>query len=309
MDSSYISLNPSEMIRVGVHGRPMEAENTQLVWSILDRMVANRLQPHLSAGFAEWLKNSGDRSIELDVLTEKELSAQDIDLVIGLGGDGTLLDTVALVGRSETPVLGINLGRLGFLSNVRLEEVDLALKAIRHGRYSLQDRSLLEVTDHKDKLGDRNFALNEVSVHKRDTSSMIAVQVHLGADYLNTYWSDGLIISTPTGSTAYSLSAGGPIIYPTSDVLIINPISPHNLNVRPFVVPDHYTLTLQLEARSEFCLLNLDSRSTAIDGHSRVTIRRAGFTVKMVQMEDQDFLITLRSKLNWGLDQRSVPER
>ena len=181
MDSSYISLNPSEMIRVGVHGRPMEAENAQLVWSILDRMVANRLQPHLSPGFAEWLKNSDGRSIELDVLTEKELSAQDIDLVIGLGGDGTLLDTVALVGRSETPVLGINLGRLGFLSNVRLEEVDRALKAIRHGRYSLQDRSLLEVTDHKDKLGDRNFALNEVSVHKRDTSSMIAVQVRLNA--------------------------------------------------------------------------------------------------------------------------------
>jgi NAD+ kinase len=293
------------MMRVGVNGRPMEAESVPVAWSVLDRMAAQGMTLLITRALRDWLNSTSTRQVEWEVLDEKELAKQDLDMCIGLGGDGTLLDTVALVGRLQIPVLGINLGRLGFLSNVRLEEVDMALKALREGRYSLQDRALLEVTDHPDKLGTRNFALNEVSVHKRDSSSMIAVQVHLGVDHLNTYWSDGLIISTPTGSTAYSLSAGGPIIYPTSDVLLINPISPHNLNVRPFVVPDHFTITLHLEARSDLCLLNLDSRSTPIDGRSRVTIRRAGFTVKMVQLEEQDFLSTLRNKLNWGLDVRS----
>ena len=296
-------------MHVGVNGRALDVENLPIVWSILDRLVAKRIQPLLSPGLADWIGSSSERKPEFPILDEKKINPNDLDLCIGLGGDGSLLDTVGLVGRSEIPVLGINLGRLGFLSNVRLEDVDAAIEAIRHGHYSLQDRSLLEVTDHADKLGKRNFALNEVSVHKRDTSSMIAIHVDLGADYLNTYWSDGLIISTPTGSTAYSLSSGGPIIYPTSDVLIINPISPHNLNVRPFVVPDHFTITLQLEARADFCLLNLDSRSTSIDGHSRVTIRRAPFSMKMVQLEGNDFLSTLRTKLNWGLDQRSLASR
>lgn len=213
------------------------------------------------------------------------------------------------MGRAEVPILGINLGRLGFLSNVRLDTVEHALASITGGRYLLQERSLLEVTDHQEALGRLNFAMNEVSIHKRESSSMIAVHVHLGADYLNTYWADGLIIATPTGSTAYSLSCGGPILYPTSDVLVINPICPHNLNVRPFVIPDHYTITLRLEARSDRCLMNLDSRSASIDGQSLITVQRAGFTVKMVQLENTDFLDTLRTKLSWGLDVRSGPPR
>lgn len=291
-------------MRVGVNGREMADENIPLVIDVLQRMVRQGMEPQLSSGLAEWLIRKG-ATVEFPVLTPELLSAQDLDLCIGLGGDGTLLDTVALVGRTGIPILGINLGRLGFLSNVRLEDVDGALADLRSGRYSLQDRSLLEVIDHADELGAHNFALNEVSISKRDSASMIAVHVHLGADYLNTYWADGLIIATPTGSTAYSLSCGGPILYPTSDALVINPISPHNLNVRPFVVPDHFTIRLQLEARRDKCLLNLDSRSVTVEGDSLVTIRRAPFTVKMVQLEDQDFLHTLRTKLHWGLDQRS----
>lgn len=291
-------------MRVGVNGREMADENIPLVLDVLQRMVRQGMEPQLSSGLAEWLIRKG-ATVEFPVLTPELLSAQDLDLCIGLGGDGTLLDTVALVGRTGIPILGINLGRLGFLSNVRLEDVDGALADLRSGRYSLQDRSLLEVIDHADELGAHNFALNEVSISKRDSASMIAVHVHLGADYLNTYWADGLIIATPTGSTAYSLSCGGPILYPTSDALVINPISPHNLNVRPFVVPDHFTIRLQLEARRDKCLLNLDSRSVTVEGDSLVTIRRAPFTVKMVQLEDQDFLHTLRTKLHWGLDQRS----
>jgi NAD+ kinase len=291
-------------MRVGVNGRELADENIPLVLDVLQRMVRQGMEPQLTSGLAEWLIRKGV-AMKFPILATELLSSQDLDLFIGLGGDGTLLDTVALVGRTGIPILGINLGRLGFLSNVRLEDVDGALADLRSGRYSLQDRSLLEVIDHADELGAHNFALNEVSISKRDSASMIAVHVHLGADYLNTYWADGLIIATPTGSTAYSLSCGGPILYPTSDALVINPISPHNLNVRPFVVPDHFTIRLQLEARSDKCLLNLDSRSVTVEGDSQVTIRRAPFTVKMVQLEDQDFLHTLRTKLHWGLDQRS----
>jgi NAD+ kinase len=291
-------------MRIGVHGRSMDPALTPTVVQVLGRMLNHSLEPCLTPELAKWLQEQGE-SCPHPVLGEALSAADDLDLVIGLGGDGTLLDAVALVGRLQVPVLGINLGRLGFLSNVRLEELEQALTAVSARRYALQDRSLLEVTDHADQLGVHNFALNEVSVHKRDSSSMIAVRVHLGNDYLNTYWADGLIIATPTGSTAYSLSCGGPVLYPTSDALVINPISPHNLNVRPFVVPDHYTIRLELEARRDKCLLNLDSRNISIEGHSTVTIRRAPFTAKLALLDGHDFLDTLRTKLNWGLDLRS----
>lgn len=293
-------------MRIGVHGREMAPENAPIVEQVLASMEAHGLVPVLTHELATWLKNVGSVMPGSTMEPGVPVAKQDLDLFIGLGGDGTLLDTVALVGRSHIPVLGINLGRLGFLSTVRLEDVDSALDALGQGRYSLQDRTLLEVTDHDELLGGNNFALNEVCIHKRDSASMITVHVHLGADYLNTYWADGLIIATPTGSTAYSLSCGGPILYPTNNALVINPISPHNLNVRPFVVPDHYSISLRLEARSDRCLLNLDSRSVAIDGHSTVTIRRAQFAIKLVQLEGEDFLNTLRTKLNWGLDVRST---
>ncbi len=292
-------------MRVGVHGREMAPENAPVVDELIGRLRAHGLQPRLTAELHTWLRNSGCLT-DHDSLEGHALGEQDLDMFIGLGGDGTLLDTVALVGRSSIPVLGINLGRLGFLSTVRLEDVDHALAAIAKGRYSLQDRSLLEVTDHPALLGSTNYAFNEISIHKRDSASMLTVHVYLGSDYLNTYWADGLIIATPTGSTAYSLSCGGPILYPTSDALVVNPIAPHNLNVRPFVVPDHYTIRLELEARSDRCLLNLDSRSVAVDGRSRVTVRRAPFPVKLVQLDGEDFLKTLRTKLNWGLDVRST---
>jgi NAD+ kinase len=151
-----------------------------------------------------------------------------------------------------------------------------------------------------------NFALNEVSISKRDSASMVALHVHLDNDFLNTYWADGLIVATPTGSTAYSLSCGGPILHPTSNALVINPISPHNLNVRPYVIPDHFTIRVRLEARADKCLLNLDARSVAVDGDATITIRRASFDLKLVQLEGQDPLDTLRNKLNWGLDHRSA---
>jgi NAD+ kinase len=275
-----------------------------VVADVLERMARAGIEPLPATGLAEWLAAHGQPTGLRAIGAVGD--ARDLDVCVSLGGDGTLLDSVALVGRAGIPVLGINLGRLGFLSSVRLEELDEALRALRFGRYALQDRSLLQVDGHEGLLGDADFALNEVSLHKRDTSSLIAIHVHLDDAYLNTYWADGLIIATPTGSTAYSLSCGGPVVYPTSDALVITPISPHNLNARPFVVPDHHRIRLQLEARSDLCLLNLDARSHTIDGQGTVQIKRADFQVRMVQLEGRDFLQTLREKLNWGLDARST---
>ena len=283
-------------MRIGLMAREMSPENLELARAVLARMQAMGLVTLPTAGLA------GQLGMSAAVVGGE---GDDVDLWLGLGGDGTLLDMVAQVGRSGVPVLGINLGRMGFISSVRIEELDAALAALKAGRYAVQERSLLEVTDHRDVLGTVNFALNEVSISKRDSASMVAVHVHLDNDFLNTYWADGLIVATPTGSTAYSLSCGGPILHPTSDALVINPISPHNLNVRPFVVPDHYTIRLQLEARNDRCLLNLDSRGVDIDGQGTVTIRRAPYAVKLVQLEGSSFLDTLRTKLNWGLDLRS----
>ena len=291
-------------MRAAVNGRDMDRGMAPVVADALRRMHGAGITPVLTRSLAEWLSACG-HSVSDAVLADYDPAKQDIDLCISLGGDGTLLDTVAQMGRAGIPVIGINLGRLGFLSSIRHEEMDAALAALRNGQYALQDRIVLQVTGHEALLGNDDFALNEVSVHKRDTSSMITVRVFLGDDYLNTYWSDGLIIATPTGSTAYSLSCGGPILYPTGDALVINPISPHNLNVRPFVVPDHYAIRLEVEARGDLCLLNLDARSHSIDGRATVTIRRAPFTVKLAQLEGHDFLRTLREKLNWGLDLRS----
>lgn len=292
-------------MRIGIHGREMATGQVPVVDDILRRMAAHGMEPRLSKDLAAWLNANGSTSRAV-VLSNAAPDPKDLDLFIGLGGDGTLLDTVAMVGRSGIPVLGLNLGRMGFLSTVRLEDLDLALDALVKGRYTLQDRSLLEVIDHPELLGCNNYALNEISIHKRDSASMLTVHVNLGADYLNTYWADGLIISTPTGSTAYSLSCGGPILYPTNGALVINPIAPHNLNVRPFVVPDHFEIHLEVEARSDRCLLNLDSRSVVVNDHTKVTVRRAPFSVKLVMLEGRDFLQTLRTKLNWGLDVRSA---
>ncbi len=277
--------------------RDMSPENLELARAVLARMRAAGLETLPAAGLAGQLRVP-------EALDPSDL--EDVDLWVGLGGDGTLLDMVAQVGRGGVPVLGINLGRLGFLSSVRIEDLDGALAALKTGRYAVQERSLLEVTDHHEVLGAVNFALNEVSISKRDSASMVALHVHLDNDFLNTYWADGLIVATPTGSTAYSLSCGGPILHPTSNALVINPISPHNLNVRPYVIPDHFTIRVRLEARADKCLLNLDARSVAVDGDATITIRRAPFDLKLVQLEGQDPLDTLRNKLNWGLDHRSA---
>jgi NAD+ kinase len=235
--------------------------------------------------------------------TQEEI--KDYDLLMCLGGDGSILDSLSLVKNSKIPVLGINTGRLGFLSSISTEEVEKPLTEILNGKYFIDQRSLIKLTSKSNLFGDVNYALNEVTVHKKDSSSMMIIHTYVDGNYLNSYWADGLIISTPTGSTGYNLSCSGPIIMPGSDVFIITPIAPHNLNVRPLIIPEDKTIKLVLEGRDDEFLVALDSRSQAISSDEELTIERGDFYFNIVRPIGHTFFSTIRNKLSWGLDTRN----
>ena len=228
-----------------------------------------------------------------------------VNYLFSVGGDGTLLETVALVRESNIPILGINTGRLGFLTSVTTNEIEQAIEDVLEGNFNLDKRTLLNLQTDNNLFGEVNYALNEITLQKTDTSSMITIQVYLGDEFLNSYWADGLIISTPTGSTAYSLSCGGPIILPASGNIIINPIAPHNLNVRPLVIPDDTELTLKIEGRTDNFLVALDSRSLTIPLSVELKIKKANHHINLLRLKNHSFLSTLRTKLMWGLDKRN----
>lgn len=292
-------------MRVGVHGRRMSPGKAPVAAALLKKMEANGLVPVLQRDLAALLRDAGQPHDRPSF--DDPSQAKDMELFITMGGDGSFLDAVAMVGDLGIPMVGINLGRLGYLSTVRLEDTDAALGALVARRFRIQERGLVQIDGCGDGFGGRNFALNEVSVHKRDSSTMLSVQAHLGDRYLNTYWADGLIIATPTGSTAYSLSCGGPLLDPTSNVFVLTPIAAHNLNVRPFVVPDHHEVRLVVNPRGDKYLVNLDSRNVTLEASAELHIRKAPFALKLVLPEGYDHLDTLRSKLAWGLDLRSGP--
>ena len=226
------------------------------------------------------------------------------DVLICVGGDGTILDTLSIVRDTGVPILALNTGRLGFLADVQLENLQHALDDIEKGNYSIEQRSLLQL-DSSHHLFDYNFALNDFVIHKKETSSMIVVHTYLNGEFLNSYWSDGLIISTPTGSTGYSLSCGGPIIFPKSDSFVITPIAPHNLNVRPVVVSDDVVISFEIEGRASSYLASMDARSQSISGEVNMAIRKSDHKLNLMRLSNIHFLDTLRSKLHWGFDRRN----
>ena len=228
-----------------------------------------------------------------------------IDLTISMGGDGTFLKTVSYIQDSGVPIMGINMGRLGFLANISKEQIHHTLTQVKEKQFEFQKRSLLRVFTEEDIFGKDNFALNELTLHKKDTASMITVHASLDNKYLNAYWADGLIVATPTGSTAYSLSCGGPIITPGCQVHILTPIAPHNLNVRPVVVPDHLPISLSVEGRDRTYLLSLDGNSKSIKQGEEVIIKKAEFMINVIKFEDNNFLDTIRNKMMWGIDTRN----
>jgi NAD+ kinase len=230
---------------------------------------------------------------------------EDFNLLICLGGDGSILDSLSIVRSSNVPVFGINTGRLGFLSSVSSENVMEPLDKILTGNIKFDKRSVLKLSTKSNHFGDISYALNEVTVHKKDSSSMMIIHTYVDDDYLNSYWADGLIISSPTGSTGYNLSCSGPIIMPGSEVFIITPIAPHNLNVRPLIIPDNKKIKLKLEGRDDEFLVALDARSEPIKIDEELVVEKGEFFMNVVRTPKHSFFSTIRNKLNWGLDNRN----
>lgn len=227
------------------------------------------------------------------------------DALISLGGDGTLLDTVCLVRDKQIPVLGINYGRLGFLASLGKENINDAVKALQERTYVLDRRGLLHLDASIPMFGDEPFALNEVVIHKREFSPMIKIHTYLNGEFLNTFWSDGLIVSTPTGSTGYSLSCGGPVVFPESESFVITPIAPHNLNIRPIVVPNNNVISFEVEGRTDDFICTLDSRKEVVAKSVQLAVKKEAFSFNLVRLNENNFLRTLREKLTWGFDTRN----
>jgi NAD+ kinase len=228
-----------------------------------------------------------------------------IDCMISLGGDGTLLDTVTLVKESGIPVLGINYGRLGFLASIGKEDLNIAIEALVHRKYVLDNRSLLHLDANTPMFDNTPYALNEFTLHKKDSSPMIKIHTYLNGEFLNTYWADGLIVATPTGSTGYSLSCNGPVVFPESASFVITPVAPHNLNIRPIIVPDNTIVSFEVEGRTDGFLCTLDSRKEIVSKEIQLAVKKETFGINLIRLNENNFLQTLRNKLSWGLDKRN----
>lgn len=228
-----------------------------------------------------------------------------LDCLISLGGDGTLLDTVALVRNKKIPVLGVNFGRLGFLAGISRDELSTAVEALVNRTFIIDKRTLIHLDSNRNLFGDIPFGLNEFAIHKRDTSPMIKVHAYLNGEFLNTYWADGLIVSTATGSTGYNMSCNGPILFPESSSFVITPVAPHNLNVRSIVVPDTNIISFEVESRADMFICALDARREIVDKTIQLAVKKEEFSVNLVRLNENSFLSTLRTKLAWGLDKRN----
>jgi NAD+ kinase len=292
-------------MRVAIYGRKVNKQTAEYFIKLLEILEEFGWKPVIEEELNNQLIQKSGISANYEVFRNHKDFHSGLDLVISMGGDGTFLKTVSYIRNSGVPIMGINTGRLGFLSNISKDAMYETLSQVKNKEYEFQLRSLLRVHTEEDLFGADNFALNELTLHKKDTSSMITVHASLDNKYLNTYWADGLIVATPTGSTAYSLSCGGPIITPGCQVHILNPIAPHNLNVRPMVVPDHLPISLEVEGRDRTYLLSLDGNSKSIRQGEQVVIRKAEFMINVVKFEDNNFLDTIRNKMLWGIDTRN----
>lgn len=291
-------------MKIAILGKPFDDSVAPAIQALLDNLLARKAELFIVESFRVYL----DSRLQLPegVTTfRRGDSLRGVQFVLSIGGDGTLLDTITYVGSLQIPILGIHTGRLGFLATVTPDRIPQAIDALFKGHFVLEERSLIRVDTDPDVFGEINFGLNEFSILKRDTSSMIVVHTYIDGEYLNSYWADGLIVSTPTGSTGYSLSCGGPVMLPQTNNFIIAPVCPHNLNVRPLVVSDRSVISFEIEGRSNNFLLSLDSRSVPVDATVQIAVRRETFNARLIRLNHVNFLSTLRSKLNWGFDRRN----
>jgi NAD+ kinase len=292
-------------MRVAIYGKKVNKQTSPYFVEVVKVLSDFGWDLVLEEELKQILINKIGISENYDVFNNHQDFHSGIDLAISMGGDGTFLKTVSYIRDSGVPIMGINTGRLGFLANISKEQIHNTMNQVRDKNYEFQKRSLLRVNTEDDLFGEDNFALNELTLHKKDTSSMVTVHASLDNKYLNSYWADGLIVSTPTGSTAYNLSCGGPIITPGCQVHILTPVAAHNLNVRPMVVPDHLPISLSVEGRDRSYLLSLDGNSKSIKQGENVIVTKAEFMINVIKFEDNNFLDTIRNKMLWGIDTRN----
>ncbi len=293
-------------MKIAIYGRLYEPDFGQYIIDFFNKLKTFNYEITIYSEFYKFMKSEAGFDPEPDeTFTGVFRKDNHIDLVFSIGGDGTFLETVSFVRDCNIPIVGINSGRLGFLANISKEEISPALESVHSGDYKTEERTLIEVNSKVSVFNDFNYALNEVTVQKRDSGSMITIHVYANDKFLNSYRADGLIISTPTGSTAYSLSVGGPIVLPGSKNFIITPIAPHNLTVRPIVIPDSCILKIKIEGRNKNYLASLDYRSEILNTSTCLTVKAAPFSIKTVKFDNKNFFDTLRNKLMWGLDKRN----
>jgi NAD+ kinase len=291
-------------MKIAIHGRNFTEAARPFIESMFSELARRKIDVQLSRTFRSFLDSQGVQHFSYMVYENPD-ELCNARLVASMGGDGTLLETISHVGKRRIPVIGINVGRLGFLATVSPERISDMIEALENNQYKIDERTLVKVESNIDLFEGRNFGLNDFTITKTDTASMITIHTYLNDEFLNSYWADGLIISTPTGSTGYSLSCGGPVLVPHSQNFIITPVSPHNLNVRPLVVEDSSVIRLEVKSRSNNFLVSMDSRSRVVDEVTELTVSKADFTARLIKMRDDSFLDTLRSKLSWGLDMRN----
>ncbi len=292
-------------MKVAIYGRSTSDNTSENIASLFDKLNEYQTEIFIYEPFLRFIKEKIRVPENIKTFNSHSDLIGKVEVMLSLGGDGTFLETLSYVRNSGVPVLGINTGRLGFLANVAKSEIDAAIQALAEKKYSIEKRSMISISAPPDVFGEVNYGLNEITVLKKDTSAMITIHAYINGDYLNSYFADGLIIATPTGSTAYSLSCGGPLVMPGSENFVITPIAPHNLNVRPLVISDNNIITLKVDARSPNYLVTLDSKSEVLESSTELTIRKTSFSANLIKLENQDFFTTIRNKLLWGLDKRN----
>lgn len=292
-------------MKIALYGRAFSPDDDGLMKDVLNVLQNSGVEIMVYAGFLDDIKRCDNEHVDYHVFNSYEQLKGHADMLFSFGGDGTMLDSLEYIRDTSVPVLGINTGRLGFLSSVSLNEVFDALKHILQGNYEVEKRSLLQLVGKEELFGGINYALNELSVMRKDGSSLIVIQVFVDDKLLNTYWADGLILATPTGSTAYSLSVGGPIVAPDNASFLITPISAHNLSVRPVVISDKSVVKIKVDGRCDAYVLSLDSRIKLVDKTLELEVKKADFCFNMVKLPEKDFFSAIRNKLLWGNDVRN----
>ncbi|MEO7524548.1 MAG: NAD kinase [Ferruginibacter sp.] len=292
-------------MKIAIYSRGIENNQLQDISLLLHEIMNHGAEPVFFQDFFNQFYSAIEIPGKYSTFSSGDDLDASIDCMISLGGDGTMLDTVTLVKDSGIPVLGINYGRLGFLANMGKEEIHSAMDAIVNRKYVLDKRTLLHLDANIPLFGNTPYALNEFSLHKKDTSPMIKIHTYLNGEFLNTYWADGLIVATPTGSTGYSLSCNGPVVFPDSGSFVITPVAPHNLNIRPIVVPDNTIVSFEVEGRTDGFLCTLDSRREIVTKEIQLAVKKETFGINLMRMHENNFLQTLRNKLSWGLDKRN----